>query len=452
MSSVTGIELGPDYCMLVRTERRSGRTAVVAAQAVTSAEWSDDPDTLVDVLRRARRRNRLANRARVVAWVPQASHDLARREELAPFVAAGFEIESVLSPAQALARVVRTTQPDVNGSAVAALSLNAHGASITIVSGESILYSRSFEWPLGRPFCGARSELFDRYLVISQLAPQVQHAIELVRPLYGVKVGSAVACGNLPNLRSLVMLLIEEIDLEVETLDSAELLAGRLGASADALHLASAAASFEDTALRPWTAAAPQKEVGTFPGKVPTSFVGTALGGTTFAGTASIGGKVPASLVAGVAAGVLCAMWSTMQVSGSSPATPIFPSGIESTLPIPAVPELRIEATMGRIEPRVESTAIAGVPIDSSSTARTPRETESQPPDSQSPPLPQVAGILIAGSRRLAIVDGNVVAAGDRVGERTITRIGRDGVVLRERSGQEVYVAIRPKKPDIPPS
>ena len=43
---------------------------------------------------------------------------------------------------------------------------------------------------------------------------------------------------------------------------------------------------------------------------------------------------------------------------------------------------------------------------------------------------------MIAGTCRLAIVGGNVVAAGDSVGVRAIARIERAGVVLREPSGQ----------------
>jgi hypothetical protein len=54
---------------------------------------------------------------------------------------------------------------------------------------------------------------------------------------------------------------------------------------------------------------------------------------------------------------------------------------------------------------------------------------------------------MIAGSRRLAVVDGTVVSAGDAIGVRTIARIERDGVVLREPSGREIYVAVRPRKP-----
>ena len=38
----------------------------------------------------------------------------------------------------------------------------------------------------------------------------------------GTPVDAVVTCGNLPELRSLTMPLIEELDVEVETLDSLE--------------------------------------------------------------------------------------------------------------------------------------------------------------------------------------------------------------------------------------
>ena len=62
---------------------------------------------------------------------------------LAPLVAAGFEIVSVVSPAQALGRVVRARHVAApSGTAVAALSLNSHGAAIAIVSGTEVIHSR----------------------------------------------------------------------------------------------------------------------------------------------------------------------------------------------------------------------------------------------------------------------------------------------------------------------
>jgi hypothetical protein len=38
------------------------------------------------------------------------------------------------------------------------------------------------------------------------------------------------------------------------------------------------------------------------------------------------------------------------------------------------------------------------------------------------------------------------VSPGDKVGVRTVERIDRDGVTLRDRSGREVLVPVRPRK------
>ena len=60
-------------------------------------------------------------------------------------------------------------------------------------------------------------------------------------------------------------------------------------------------------------------------------------------------------------------------------------------------------------------------------------------------PLPKVDSVLIDQDRRLAIIDGSVVAIGDQVGVRTVTQIDRDGVVLREPSGMAVRIPLRPR-------
>jgi hypothetical protein len=53
---------------------------------------------------------------------------------------------------------------------------------------------------------------------------------------------------------------------------------------------------------------------------------------------------------------------------------------------------------------------------------------------------------MISSARSLAIVDGNLVAPGDRIGGRTVVKIDREGVLLREPSGRELHVAIRTRK------
>ena len=425
MSGVTGIELGPNYCVLVRGGRVGSQRTVSAAAAIMPSAWPDDPHALVEQLREARERHGLSRRARVVAWDSEAT--------LAALAEAGFEIASVLTPAQALARVVRARQVGApSGTAIAALSLNSHGAAIAIVAGTEVLCTRVFAWPLGTPFSGARSELLDRYLLVSQIAPQLQHLIDLVRPVNGVTVTSVAVCGNLPDLRSLAMLLIEEMDIEVETLDSTELLdrgvtPGTFGDSVASLQLATAAASSDENRvpvhahLEATPAVAGSEERPAKRGRYSTLL--SAL-----------------PTLAALAVLAFGSAWTASQVASSSPARRVFPDGIAVLAEAaPGRPELRAEATTGRED-------IAGRDLPPSVT-RGPTELARQLPPSTRPlPLPSVDGIMIAGSYRLAIVGGTVVAPGDPVAGRAIARIERSGVVLREASGREVYVAIRPRK------
>jgi hypothetical protein len=73
---------------------------------------------------------------------------------------------------------------------------------------------------------------------------------------------------------------------------------------------------------------------------------------------------------------------------------------------------------------------------------RTPKPVGSQPLDL---PLPTVTGILISSDRQFAVIDGAVVSAGDKVGPRVVVRIEPAAVILREPSGHEVRVPVRPK-------
>ena len=247
MSGVTGIELGPNYCVLVRGGRPGSHRTVSAAPG----------SCRLGVARRFARAGRLAPRGPSALRPVRAARALSpgapsRADARPPLVEAGFEIGSVLSPAQALARVVRTRQVGAPaGTAVAALSLNSHGGAIAIVSGTEVIHSRVFEWPLGTPFTKRRALVPSCSIATCSFRRSrrsSQHDIDLVRPAYGVTVTSIVACGNLPNLRSLAMLLIEEMDIEVETLDSAELLdpsvaPGTLADTVASLQLAAAVAS-----------------------------------------------------------------------------------------------------------------------------------------------------------------------------------------------------------------
>jgi hypothetical protein len=459
MTGVTGIELGPNYCVLVRSGRLGSHRTVSAAAALLPSRWPVDPHALVARLREARQHNDLPSRARVVAW--------GDRETLAPLVEAGFEIASVLSPAQALARVVRARQAAAPaGMAVAALSLNSHGGAIAIVAGTEVIQWRVFEWPLGTPFAsqlgdrhgdkgGRRSELLDRYLIVSQIAPQLQHVIDLVRPAYSATVTSVVLCGNLPNLRSLAMLLIQEMDIEVETLDSAELLdpgvaPGTLADRVASLQLAAAVSSSGENRVPVHSHIEPTPA----PGKVAEEDAPRRI---------RPGARLQS--LAALVALAFCTGWSFVQAVDSGPARPIFPAGpagieqmvatsVQGQPGLGGVEEPGAEATTGRAgadEPGQVPEGAPGSPPSGDVTepsVQKPRGPRVASRASQaSLPLPTVDGIMIAGTYRLAIVGGTVVAAGDAIGPRAVARIERNGVVLRESSGREIYVAIRLRKP-----
>jgi hypothetical protein len=156
-----------------------------------------------------------------------------------------------------------------------------------------------------------------------------------------------------------------------------------------------------------------------------------------------------------LAAMALCAIWSVAQVAGSAPATRVLPNGVHSEVsvataaPAPAAgvaSDLQTEPTSGASEAVDARPVASSAPISSNDRSSDGAGRPRHRPE-PSEPLPSVDGIMISGDRRLAIVGGEVVAAGDVVGIRAVARIEHDGVVLKEPSGREIYVAMRPRRP-----
>ena len=252
MASITGIELGSGSGVLVSVRPgRAGAGDVLALHAIGPSEWPANDSTLSEVLASARRAERLPRRAAVVAWgLPDDAMDGASTRAALRFMeAAGFRIESVLTPPQALARLASLRPRQDSADAVVWLALNMHGVAIAIVRSSELLFARTFHWKYNPDLLEPKAQLLQRYLLIAHLAPEVRHGIAVVRASHGASVDAVVTCGDLPELRSLTMPLIEELDLEVETLDSAEGLRAaknvrpeRLMEAAPAIRLACAAA------------------------------------------------------------------------------------------------------------------------------------------------------------------------------------------------------------------
>ena len=253
MASVTGIELGRESCVLAGVRASGPGTAdVMALHIIEPAAWPTLDVALVETLRSVRRGKRFPRNARIVAWgLPDdpAGNEATVRALQRPIVAAGFRVESILTPPQALALLAASRQRQHGDGAAAWLALNMHGAAIAIVRGGELLFARTFEWSYSTRVMSGKAQLLQRYSLVAQLAPEVRRGIAAVRASRGIVVEQAVTCGDLPELRSLTMPLIEELDLEVETLDSTEGLravgkakAERFAESAPAIRLACAAA------------------------------------------------------------------------------------------------------------------------------------------------------------------------------------------------------------------
>ena len=259
MPSITAIELGADTCALARTALHRGAVHVSAAELLNPTAFPG-ADAFTAALRKARRKLGLPRRCRVVVWgLPDGANrkDPAATAVLTPLSGAGFRVERVVTPCNALAALARRRPVRGDGPACW-VAINGGGVAIVAVRPGQLLYSHSFAWDSTVGASGSQARLLQRYSLVAFLAPEVKRAMHAARAL-GFPITAVVTCGNLPDLRSLTMPLIEELDVEVETLDSLDGLvvkpaaAERLTEIAAAIRLACAATIARAT--RPWDGA-----------------------------------------------------------------------------------------------------------------------------------------------------------------------------------------------------
>lgn len=114
---------------------------------------------------------------------------------------------------------------------------------------------------------------------------------------------------------------------------------------------------------------------------------------------------------------------------------------VEMTPSATAADRLRVRAELrdaGAPAPRSESPAVSKPEAPNVRAAR-PKATEAPAPD------PVVSSILVSSGRRVAIVDGQIVRAGDRLAAGVILDIEPDAIVLDGIDGQRRRVElIRP--------
>jgi hypothetical protein len=419
MASATGIELCPDSCLLAGIRPlREGDAEISGLRRLEGPYWPSQDQLVVQALRTARQDARLSRRAFVVAWEfgDGPSTRAESRDVFKSIEAAGFQIVSVLTPPEALRRLARAKESFSSEAAVVWLALNKCGAAIAIVRGPDLLYSRTFPWVYRDDLAPGRAQALQRYSLVAHVAPEITHGIDVVRAEHGVAVQSIVTCGDLPDLRSLTMPLIEELDLEVETLDST-----------DGLHVARNAnlSGFAESApaIRLATAATLTSIQESRRGSLAPVFLRTAaaIGMITLAGLGYL-------------------YWSRSDVASRSE------QGIRESVPHPIATQGRREpnrATPGEpAAPDRRPQQSAGVSSDKETVAAS-RAQPQPPPVPLREPLPRIDTVLIDQDRRLALVDGGVVKVGDAIGSRIVVGIEQDAVVLREPSGHTVRVRVR---------
>jgi hypothetical protein len=430
MASITGIELKPDSCALAALRLTREPFEVFAIHTISPADWPEQEAAISDALRAVRTRLRLPRRAAVTDWRLSDHTSTSERttlDLLRPLTTAGFTIQSVISPPRALLALAAWRPRPAGGAAVAWLALNMHGAAMAIVHGSELLYAHSLDWLYSPGAAGSSAQLLQRYSLVARLAPELRHADRHDRAAHGIGVDTAVTCGDLPELRSMTMQLIDELDLEVETLDSTEGLRPterardeRFVELAPAIRLACAAVleqlarTESTTATRPW---------------IPAALAAAVL--AVAAGYVQWNGRGPSSVV------------STDEPRSDSSF---------SRAPAPSAVVLEAPETTAGVQPAVP---LASPPSEQSGAASADKNHGAFPsassrletsatPQALTEPIPRVDSVLIDGTRRLAIVDGAIRGVGDSVGMRTIARIDRAAIVLREPSGLEVEVALRP--------
>jgi hypothetical protein len=441
---VTGVELGAESCVLALVRSKGERVQVSEVRGLAVDDW-ESGRTLAQNLAEARRAGRFPRKARVVAWglhESAAAEDALTNSVAAPLREAGFSVDRVMSPAQALVLLSRRHPRPAGRDAAAWLAINRQGAAIAIVAAGELLYSREFAWHYGEAG-SVKAELLQRYSLVAHLAPEVQHGLDVVEGERGVTVNAIMTCGDLPDLRSLTMPLIEELDIEVETLDTLEWVNLQQGlkdddpaASAPAVCLAVIAGAGETAGrrveARTWLAAA--------------AVVLLAAGGwltlrTVRDSPASEPTAAPAARTPPPA---------SPRPQPENPVTPA-PSPVQAPIDRPQVavaPEPRPERPA---QPAPSDASRPAATMGREDVTRPARPVPNRVKPSLSPaeplpdPLPVINSILVAPDRRLAVVAGEIVREGDAVGRRVLIRIEPDALILREPSGREIRVPIRRK-------
>ncbi len=485
MAARIGIELGPVACRIAEVEDggplpcggptrvcsfgtyvRPGhefRTALEAlrGRSATLVAWGLDADHAQPLVRRASydqmRREALDQRARAAGIRPSrrladiapaaapklaaasrpvmlvSAHAAAVAAAVRPIASAGIRVRSVITPAAALMTLARRRQPASNPGVVEAyVALAETTTAVALVRGGHLLAAHEAPWGYLDP--GRCLLVRPRTQVAGQLAAYLEAFFATARPDHG-PVSNVLICGGMPELRSMAASLIESLDVEVEPLDSF------FGIDTERLPEDGVDLRDRGADLRLAWAAAVQSPA-------PLDLLRERRHGAYRAWIAR------AAVVAGVTTGlgigytVGTAAWG-LAAGG--------PAGHAARAPHTARPAPRpVEADSAPIVPdhpqRPTGSRIAAAsfvrsyepPPDLVFDSPNPERPSAAGPDAGSgPPFQaELQTILYGNERRLAVIDGHIVQAGDEVRGARVVAITATSVVVRDVSGRDIRLLV----------
>ena len=182
MRSITAVEIGADICALARTSVRGGDVHLFAAEALEPGAFPG-VDSFTLAVRQSRRTLRLPRRCRAVVW---GLPDGARRRDplvlplIEPLTRAGFRVDRVVTPCNALGALARR-RVSRTGGAMCWLGINRNGVAIVVIRPGKLLYSHSFGLDSNVGASGSQARLLQRYSLVAFLAPEVRRAFAAAR-------------------------------------------------------------------------------------------------------------------------------------------------------------------------------------------------------------------------------------------------------------------------------
>jgi hypothetical protein len=220
------VERGPATWALTAADHRRGPEIPPDLRAASLIDATADAAAIEPQLRAARLGARLPSGAAAIVWPwagdaaasdldarPKPAAPLPKanvlRHRLAPFVRAGGRVRALVWPHGAAADVAAS-----HGWCSACLAVLHDGAACLVTIDDVGTQARYLSWARAAAPSDEHARLLQRFQLASRLAPHLRDWLT-EHPAAVVAV-----CGALPDLRSRMVPLVEELDREIEVLDA----------------------------------------------------------------------------------------------------------------------------------------------------------------------------------------------------------------------------------------